>query len=109
MGGGAVSFLLYYTLPISISVVATIIIMGLVSVIAFLKINKESIVKFVLHFIKFSLKEKNYTWQKKTNMPYSITVTTEKKPSVQVMQAPAMAKFQQSKLKAIRHIIETKK
>ncbi len=108
VGGGAVSFTLYYTLPLSVSVVCSIIIMGFVSVIAFLKINSESIVKFVLHFIKFSIKEKNYTWQKKESMPHMITAD-DQKIEPPMPQAPSTSKFQQGKLKAIKQMIEIKK
>lgn len=109
VGGGALSFLLYYTIPIAISIPAAIFIMLVVSLIAFLKINNESIIQVIINFVKFSIGQKNYTWQRKTNTLQEIKIVTAPEPKTSVgPQVPAM-KFEQGKLKAIKKMVEMRK
>ncbi len=65
VGGGVVCYLLFITLPLIIFVICAIIIMGLVSAIAFLKINGIPIIKVTLNYFRFVTGSKDYMWKKK--------------------------------------------
>src|SRR3989344_2464430 len=64
VGGAVACFLLYYTLPFYLFVPVAILIMMIVSAIAFLKIEDEKITKVILHSINFYTDDKSYTWKK---------------------------------------------
>jgi len=64
VGGGALCFASYLTLPFIFFVIISVVITLIVIVVAFIKINNESVVKILLNFIGFSFGSKNYTWQK---------------------------------------------
>jgi len=69
VGGGAVCFLLFFTLPLTFAIIGSLFIMILVSAIAFIKINGLPIIKIVLNFLGFVTQNKNYTW-KREDLPY---------------------------------------
>ncbi len=64
VGGGAVSFLMIFTLPLPIAIGGTTLVMAIVSAIAFIKINGFSIIKIIMHFFGFTMQTKNYVWKK---------------------------------------------
>src|SRR5258708_7842589 len=65
VGGGTACILLYFILPLFLFLVFAIPIVIVTLVVAFLKVNNESVVKAFLHYVGFSTKPKNYTWKKK--------------------------------------------
>jgi len=65
VGGAAVCFLLFYTLPFYVFIVGSLFVMALVSIIAFVKINGISVVKIVLNYLGFLIQKKDYIWKKK--------------------------------------------
>ena len=93
VGGGAISLFLYVTVPFGIFAVGAIFIMGSVGIIAFLKINNESVIKLALHFIGFSMGQKNYVWKRKEYAYPSNTeeqdVVSQKVKLVQPSKTPA--------------------
>ena len=90
VGGLFACILFYYILPFWLFLVLAIPIILSVGAIAFLKINNESIVKVLLHFIGFSMAKKNYVWKKK-ELPY-----------------PIGSEIQTSKINDIKKMVETK-
>lgn len=64
VGGGVLCFVSYLILPTSIFFMAALLIIALVGIIAFVKIDGDSVVKIAMHFIGFSMGSKNYTWKK---------------------------------------------
>lgn len=110
VGGGAGCFLLFFILPTYFSIVGSGIILLVVGIIAFVKINDEPIITLLLHMAGFIVASKNYTWQKK-DQPYPFKV--EKKPEKVALdpiekQAPPL-KMQPSKLTEAKKAIDTKK
>lgn len=65
VGGGIISALLFIKLPFLFSIIASIGIMALVSIVAFVKVNGMPIIKLVLNYLGFLTKNKNYIWKKK--------------------------------------------
>ena len=65
VGGGAVCFLLFLTMPFWVFAVGSVFIMAFALIIAFVKINGASIVRVVLNYLGFVTGAKNYTWKKK--------------------------------------------
>ena len=106
VGGGAVCLFFYYILPFWLFAGLSLIVMGLIAAIAFLKVNNESVVKIFLHFISYSTGVKNYTWQKKQAAP---PLKAEKNNQTQNMAAIPMANVQISKLKEIKKTVEIRK
>ena len=104
---GGICFLVLYTLPFFLFLVLAIPIMGAAAAIAFVKIEKEPILKVLLHFVGFSMRKKNYVWEKKDAMPI-----TKIQPKVEVSsikpEHPGL-QLRPGKLEAIKKMIETKK
>ena len=92
VGGGAFCLILFYSLPFWIFVAIAIPSLLIIAAIAFLKIDNESIVSIFLHFIGFSIGQKNYIWRKK-----------------ELSYAPKISAEQKSNIGEIKKIIETKK
>ncbi len=106
VGGGAVCLFLYFVLPFFFFAICSIFIMGLVAIIAFLKINNQTIVKILLNFIGFATGPKTYTW-KKEESPYPFKVATS--PEVKNIQEPPTPIPTTSRLSEIKKMVETKK
>jgi hypothetical protein len=65
IGGGAISFMLYFTLPFGIFAILGLLVMGITAALAFVKINNASIITVVLNFIGFATGPKSYVWKRK--------------------------------------------
>lgn len=65
VGGGALCAILFYTVPFIVFGISSIFIGFLVAIIAFIKVNNESVASLFMHFIGFSIGKKNYVWNKK--------------------------------------------
>lgn len=64
VGGIITCFIFYYTLPFYFFVGLSLFLMIVIATIAFLKIDDESIIKVILHYINFYTDDKNFTWKK---------------------------------------------
>lgn len=64
VGGGVVCFLLFLALPLLIFAICAVIVMALVSIIAFVKINNQSVIKALFNYMSFTTGPKNYIWKK---------------------------------------------
>lgn len=74
---------------------------------AFLKINNESILKVLFHFIAFSAGTKNYIWDKKESLyPFKSKPRYEIK---NIPDAPIGGIIKESKLSSIKKLVETRK
>jgi hypothetical protein len=107
VGGGAVCFFLYYTLPFYFFAVSSVIIGLFAMAIAFLKINDTSIVTIFLNFLSFSTKSKNYTWEKKDVLHPIIMKRNHAIKGVQ--QKTTALESEASKLKNLTKILELRK
>jgi len=66
---GGISVFLYFTLPLFISVILIIILMGTALALSFMKIERTSLPQYVANFFTFFLRPKVYLWNKKTGSP----------------------------------------
>ena len=66
---GGISVFLYFTLPLFISVILIIILMGTALALSFMKVEKTSLPQYVANFFTFFLRPKVYLWNKKTGSP----------------------------------------
>ncbi len=88
VGGGLLCFASYLLLPFSVFAVAGVIIVILTGIIGFMKVDGDSVVKILLHFLGFSLGSKNYTWKKGGARPEGVASNVEhyEKPSFRPQQ-----------------------
>src|SRR3989344_6802432 len=84
VGGGVGCVIFYFLFPFALFVIASILLMGIIFVVAFIKINNASIITVLMHFLGFTTSTKNYIW-KKQNRPYPMKVEKEqpKKQSIE--------------------------
>ena len=66
---GGISVFLYFTLPLFISVILIIILMGAALALSFVKIEKTSLPEYIANFFIFLFRPKVYLWKKKTGAP----------------------------------------
>ena len=107
IGGGGLCILLYFIFPFFLFAISSLIIIAVVAMGAFFKVNNMSLVEFLFNFVKFSAGAKNYTWTKKeSSYPFKNDV-----PQKKIERAPELPalKLQNSKLKEIKKLVETKK
>ena len=96
----------FFILPSWLAITLSIFIMGLVAIIAFLKINNQSVIKIFLNFIGFTVGPKNYVWKKEEpsgplGSPAATVIKTAQEPQALV---PTV-----SKLNEIKKLVEPKK
>lgn len=75
---GGICIFLFFTVPLYIFIVATIILLGGAFALAFLKIGKTSLPVFIKNFFSFLFKPKIYLWKKKTSPPKFLRKEKEK-------------------------------
>ena len=109
VGGGAVCFLLFFTLPLTFAIIGSLFIMILVSAIAFIKINGLPIIKIVLNFLGFVTQNKNYTW-KREDLPYLPKIQDiQKVQEIPIIKKGPSATQNISRLEDVKKRIETKR
>lgn len=104
-GGGAVCLVIYFLAPFWVFTVSTVFIMGIIGLLAFLRINNMSAVKVGLNFLGFTMGGKSYIWKKKSA---SYPLKIEKTPTLTNQQTPDM-KIQKGRLKETKKIVELTK
>ena len=81
---GAACFVLYFSLPFTTFLIATIFIMGGAFFLAFVTIGGRSLPTILANFLKYSLAPKMYIWRKKEEV-------------VGVIKSPSVAKAMEGK------------
>ncbi|MCK4520819.1 PrgI family protein [Candidatus Parcubacteria bacterium] len=66
---GAISFVLYFTIPIAQCLIAATILIGSALALAFIKIEGRSLPTIIKDFFVFSSSPKLYIWKKKGLLP----------------------------------------
>ncbi|TET84890.1 MAG: PrgI family protein [Candidatus Nealsonbacteria bacterium] len=103
---GAVGFILYFTVPFSIFLIASLILGGGAMALAFLKIGGRSLPTILGNFLKFSISPKMFIWRK-TEAP--IKVFKKEKIKKETVEEELPLKIaEKSQLKKLRTQIETK-
>ena len=102
---GGVCFLLYFVLPLVVFFVAAFIVCFIAIVLGFGVINGVPILNFLLGSIGFSIRGKDYTWQKKESpYPFKPIQRTQIKT---IQQAPVL-QAQNSQLNKAKALVELK-
>lgn len=66
---GGICLFLFFVLPLSVFIIATIILLGGAFALALLKVGKTSLPVFIKNFFIFIFKPKIYLWKKKISPP----------------------------------------
>lgn len=111
-GAGVICFILYYSVPFSIFLAASVILGGAGTALAFLKIGGMSLPAILANFLKFSVAPKIYIW-KKREQPGIIIYKKEGKPSSEKAARDEEEELplkiaEKSRLKRLHTQIETK-
>ncbi len=61
---GAVAFVMYFTLPLTLFVAGTILVVGIGVALAFFSVGGKSLSALLLGFLAFSIGTKTYVWKK---------------------------------------------
>ncbi len=102
---GAICFILYFSVPFSIFIIACIIIGSGAMSLAFLKIGGRDLPSVIGSFLKFNLAPKMYLWKKKQG---KISMLEEKKVKIEKKEETPLKIAKKSQLKNIQTEIETK-
>lgn len=103
---GAICFALYFTVPFSIFLIASLVLGGGAIALAFLKIGGRSLPIIFGNFLKFSVSPRMYIW-KKTGAPIKV-FRKEKIKKEEVEEELPLKIAEKSQLKKLRTQIETK-
>jgi len=105
VGAGVICFFLYFILPKTLFIIASIIIGLIAMAVAFIQINGVPILTMIMGAIGFSIGGHDYTWKKKESpYPFKPIRRTQIK---KIEQAPVL-QAQASQLKRTRTQIEMK-
>lgn len=105
VGAGVICFFLYFTLPKTLFIIASIIIFLAALALAFIQINGVPLLTMIMGAVGFSMGGHDYTWKKKESpYPFKPIKRTQIK---KIEQAPVL-QAQASQLKRTRTNIETK-
>ncbi len=103
---GAIGFILYFTVPFSIFLIACFILGGGAIALAFLKIGGKPLPAVLGNFLKFNLSPKIYIWRK-TEVPIKVFKKEEVKKE-EIEEELPLKIAEKSQLKKIKTKIETK-
>jgi len=103
---GAICFVLYFTFPFSLFLLATIVLGSGAVAFAFLKIGGRGLPTILGNFLKFSLAPKIYLWGKK-EVPTEVFKKEMAKAEEKKEELPLKI-AEKSRLKKLRTQIETK-
>ncbi len=103
----ATAFILYFTVPFQIFLVATIILVGGGAALAFVQIDGKPLPIVLKNFFNFSLSPKLYLWKKKVGPPPKLMKETKPRPG-EIKETPTPTIVGKSHLKDLSTQIETK-
>lgn len=103
---GAICFILYFTVPFYVFLLATIILMVMGIALAFFKSGGRPLPVVLKNFFSFSLKPKMFLWKKKGGLPPKIIEKQEVMEEAE--EAPVPRVVGKSRLKNLSSEIETK-
>ncbi|MDO8470971.1 MAG: PrgI family protein [bacterium] len=61
---GAVAFVMYFTLPFTLFIVGTILVVGIGASLAFFSMSGRSLPSLIIGFLSFTMGTKTYVWKK---------------------------------------------
>ncbi|MFH1780892.1 MAG: PrgI family protein [Candidatus Nealsonbacteria bacterium] len=104
---GAICFVFYFTVPFSIFILASIVVMAIGSSLAFFKSGGRTLPVVLKNLFNFSLAPKIYLWKQKQGLPPKIIKNAPVPKEIEKTAAPTLAG--KSRLNALSTQIETKK
>lgn len=104
---GAACFVLYFSVPFTTFLIASILIMGGAFFLAFIKIGGRSLPIILANFLKYSLTPKMYIWRKKAKAIKAVRQARKKREAEKKEELPLKI-AEKSQLKKLRTKIETK-
>ena len=110
-GAGVLCFILYYSVPFSIFLAASVILGGAGAALAFLKIGGMSLPSILANFFKFSIAPKIYIWKKREQPGIKVYKREEKPSSAKAARDEEELPLkiaEKSRLKRLHTQIETK-
>jgi len=107
-GAGALCFILYFTVPRFVFILAAILLFLFACFLAFAKIGGRSLPTYLLNFFLFLFKPKVYLWKKKEMALGIKMVKEEKKKKGKEEEAVELKIAEKSRLKQLSTKVETK-
>jgi len=101
---GAICFILYFSVPFPLFLLASLVLIGGGMALAFLKVGGRSLPSVIGNFLSFKLTPKMYLWKKKQG---TISILETKKVEKKEEETPLKI-VKKSRLKNIQTEIETK-
>ena len=101
----AICFMIYFSAPFSVFVLASVFIIGASIALAFLKIGGRPLPSVIGNFLKFKLSPRMYLWKKKQG---TISILEKAKPEIKKEEETPLKIVKKSQLKNIQTEIETK-
>jgi len=101
----AICFMLYFSVPFPVFLLACIFIGGAAIALAFLKVGGRSLPSVFGSFLKFNLSPKIYLWKRKEG---TISMLEKAKPEIEKKEETPLKIARKSQLKNIQTEIETK-
>jgi hypothetical protein len=109
-GAAGLCVILYFVLPLSIFIIAAVILLGGSVALAFLKIENYSIPSLLKNFFFFSVSSKIYLWKKTMLLPKMIRKEKPKKTKEKKLETESPLKIGgKSQLKNLASYLETGK
>lgn len=103
---GGICLFFYFTMPLSVFIIATVVLLGGAFALAFLKIERTPLPFFIKNLFVFLFKPKVYLWKKKAIPPKIIKKKREAEKGTKEEIAPKIAA--RSRLRDLSTRIETK-
>jgi len=110
-GAGVLCFILYYSVPFSIFLAASVILGGTGTALAFLKIGGMSLPSILANFLKFSITPRIYIWKKREQPGIRVYKREEKTSPAKAARNEEELPLkiaEKSRLKRLHTQIETK-
>lgn len=104
---GGICLFLYFVLPLSVSIIVAVILLGGAFALAFLKIGRTSLPVFIKNFFIFLFKPKIYLWRKK-GAPPKVLRREEKVIKEEFKKEPTLKLTRGSKLSELFTHLESK-
>lgn len=105
---GGTCIILFFILPFSVFIIATIILLGGAFALALLKIKKTSLPVFIKNFFIFIFKPKIYLWKKKTGPTKFLRKEKVKEKKEEIEKKSELKVTKGSRLDELFTHIETK-
>lgn len=108
LGAGAILFIFWTLLKFEYFLVAAIIVLGLATMFAFIKINGRPFHYFISNFIKFIFKPQRYIWKREKTPSMPKDAPGENLPHIATKQSPVKKDVSEGGLKKLAWRLDIK-